>query len=278
MKKSLKLYTVLTLLFVVLLSASSSFGGVFGRIVYYAAFAVLVLAALPLIETYTKEREAEAGVRETRKTLFSLSGKDAKLLLPVILPSVSIIFLISLTTSLLLLLIGASGSTVPDAPIFEMLLLHALIPAVLEEIMFRYLPLKLLSPYSPKWCVIYSALYFSLIHGSLYQIPYAFAAGVIFMGLDIAFDSVIPSILIHFVNNLLSVLWIKYCSSAISVMLFTMLLVSAVIVSFVFISRRKNEYIKMIDTVIKDKSTVETTYAPFALIIPMLIISVINLF
>jgi membrane protease YdiL (CAAX protease family) len=83
-------------------------------------------------------------------------------------------------------------------------LTHALLPAVLEEGLFRFVPLKVLSPISRKIAVLLSAALFAIVHGSVYKIPYAFAAGVIFAMLDIYFASLLPSLLIHFLNNLLS--------------------------------------------------------------------------
>ena len=76
--------------------------------------------------------------------------------------------------------------------------------------------MKLLLPYSKRHTVIYSSLFFALIHCSFSQMPYAFIAGVIFMLVDVAFDSVWPSIILHFVNNSLSIVWMKYCSGTVA--------------------------------------------------------------
>jgi hypothetical protein len=68
--------------------------------------------------------------------------------------------------------------------------------------------MRLLSEHSRRGTILISAFFFALVHHDLFIIPYAFIAGVIFMTIDIALDSVIPSLIIHFLNNSLSVILI----------------------------------------------------------------------
>ena len=82
---------------------------------------------------------------------------------------------------------------------------HALLPAILEEALFRYLPMRMIAPHSPRCAIIISSLFFALVHGNLFQIPYAFIGGIIFMSLNLATGSIIPSLVIHFVNNAMSI-------------------------------------------------------------------------
>ena len=49
-----------------------------------------------------------------------------------------------------------------------------------------------------------SAVMFAFAHRSLFIIPYAFLAGVLFMIIDVASGSIIPSLILHFLNNFLS--------------------------------------------------------------------------
>ena len=176
-----------------------------------------------------------------------------------------LVFLSSLVTSLLLSLVGVSAPPLEDKGIVIMLLIHALIPAFLEEALFRYIPMKLLLPYSRRWCVIYSALCFALIHCSFYQMPYAFVAGLIFMIVDIAFDSVLPSLILHFINNAVSVVWIKYCSGMTGSVIFISSLALLSLVSMVVIYKRRSEYSSIFKGSFDKGESSEITYAPFLL-------------
>jgi membrane protease YdiL (CAAX protease family) len=93
------------------------------------------------------------------------------------------------------------------------ILAHAILTPLLEELLFRYVPIALLSPHSSAGAVIYSSLFFAFVHANLYQLPYAFIAGVIFAVLDIATGSILPSITMHILNNAISVLWLRYADA-----------------------------------------------------------------
>ena len=107
-----------------------------------------------------------------------------------------------------------------------MLIIHALLPSFLEEMLFRYLPMKLIAPYSRRLCILLSSAYFALIHFNLFQIPYALLAGLVFITVDLWADSVLPSFILHLLNNVISVLWIKYSASWEFATWYTVILVS----------------------------------------------------
>ena len=92
---------------------------------------------------------------------------------------------------------------VPEESFLYSVLMHALIPSVLEEMLFRYIPLGILRR-NKKAAILISAVLFSLAHASLFQIPYAFAAGIVLASVSVMSGSIIPAIVIHFVNNLIS--------------------------------------------------------------------------
>ena len=96
-------------------------------------------------------------------------------------------------------------------------------------------------PYSRKWAVLISAALFALAHGNIYQIPYAFIAGAVFAVIDIAFDTVLPSFVIHFVNNLASIFWLRYGGESSFGRVYVIALVSAAIISLIpiFFGREK---------------------------------------
>ena len=94
------------------------------------------------------------------------------------------------------------------------LITTALIPAVTEEIFCRYLFLRYLLPHSRLGAVLASAVFFSLLHGNFYQIPYALFAGLFLGALAAATGSVLPGMLFHLVNNIASALLHFYRETA----------------------------------------------------------------
>lgn len=83
----------------------------------------------------------------------------------------------------------------------------ALITPVIEEIVFRAIPMKYIKPAVGRvGTIVISALIFGLAHclGSLIQVAYATALGAVLALLYDKYDSVIPPILCHMGFNLLS--------------------------------------------------------------------------
>jgi membrane protease YdiL (CAAX protease family) len=86
------------------------------------------------------------------------------------------------------------------------LLILAVLPALCEEFFGRYVILGTLLPYGRGVAILISSLTFALAHLNFYQIPYAFAAGLVFAYVTVESGSLLPAILFHFINNLLSVI------------------------------------------------------------------------
>lgn len=265
MTEAVKLVTFLNVVFILFLVLSSSFSGFVGEVVYYLAFLIPVVVGFYSSCTLKIKREEIKGVAEPQETFFTLSKEKIMKLLPLIAPIVLAVFLASILTSLVLSFVGVTSAPIQDTGLFNMLLVHALIPAVFEEVLFRYIPLKILLPYSQRWCVLYSALCFALIHCSFSQMPYAFVAGVIFMLVDVAFDSVWPSIILHLVNNSLSIVWMKYCSGVTATLVLFSAFVLVTLVSVIFIVRKREEYRRIFAFSFDKGERIGLTYAPFVL-------------
>ena len=180
-------------------------------IIYYA-FLALVISVGVLISSFYKKTQHGTGdsTNACRISPLSLSIKrsDAPAVIALILPTVTTVFLISLLTSLVLKKLGISNETALPEGFALSLITHALIPALFEEAAFRYVPLTMLSylPISNIRAALISASAFALFHMNPYQIPYAFAAGIIFALLDFYFKSILPSVIIHFANNAISLI------------------------------------------------------------------------
>lgn len=83
-----------------------------------------------------------------------------------------------------------------------------IIAPIFEEIFFRgaiegYLLRKW---ENPRWAILVSALIFGLIHMNPAQILFAFLFGIILGELYYRTGSLLPSIILHFINNTLSLI------------------------------------------------------------------------
>ena len=80
-----------------------------------------------------------------------------------------------------------------------------------EEIIYRGMITKLLlEEYRPTKAILISALIFGVIHLNPAQIPGAFLLGLLFGWLYYKTRSVIPGIILHFINNAASVVGVIY--------------------------------------------------------------------
>lgn len=86
-------------------------------------------------------------------------------------------------------------------PLWLNLIIVALLPAVVEEFIFRGLIFNGYKRRNPFKAVILSAVLFGLVHMNINQFSYAFVIGVIFALLAYATGSLIPSITAHFLIN-----------------------------------------------------------------------------
>ncbi len=103
-------------------------------------------------------------------------------------------------------LFGASSTFHFGDNIWLCLLSSALLPALTEELFCRYIFLPRLSVYSKSGAIFASAIFFSFMHGNLFQIPYALVAGIFLGALAVCTGSVLPGIVFHLVNNVASIL------------------------------------------------------------------------
>lgn len=235
MKKNTATLSTTYMLFLGLLFLSGSLKGILSAAVYYSAFVI------PFAFAVYRSR----GERKPNESYLTLKQGDAGVVAPVIAPTVSVIMLISYLTSLIIFIItGRTNQVDIGNSFFPALLSHAFMPAILEEMLFRYLPIRLLAPYSRRGAIIISAVFFSLVHHDFFSIPYAFVAGLIFMAVDLASESVIPSVIIHFINNALSVGLIFYSDNPVFAPIIYCIVGVLTVVSAVIVFARRREYEK----------------------------------
>ncbi len=80
----------------------------------------------------------------------------------------------------------------------------SLLPAIVEEFALRVVVLGTIRRFGDKFAIFASATIFALMHGNFVQIPFTFILGVVFAYITVITGSVIPAIIIHFINNLFS--------------------------------------------------------------------------
>lgn len=85
-------------------------------------------------------------------------------------------------------------------------LVMAVLPAVFEEMVYRGYVLRTLRSFGDTTAVVASSLLFALMHGNILQIPFALLVGLACGVLAVRTGRVWPSMLLHFLNNFMSVL------------------------------------------------------------------------
>ena len=212
------------LAFVLLLSLSGA-GGIIGRVLYFSAF--LLPLALGLL--FGRKSGEEYRPRFKKERLLPAAALFA--------PTLLIIIGISALTSYLLSLLGKSYVTDVSGELWLELLNHALLPAVLEEMLFRFLPARILASRSHRAVMLVSPLLFALIHMNLFRIPYALFAGAVLTFITLMTGSAIPAVLLHFANNAISVFCMREPSVTLPVIIVLSVL-SAVSLVYIFLRRR----------------------------------------
>lgn len=80
----------------------------------------------------------------------------------------------------------------------------AIMPAICEEVIFRGIICGIFKSYNKTAAIVFSTIAFSLVHSTVQQIPFAFIMGLFLSYLYVKYDSLIPCILLHFLNNFVS--------------------------------------------------------------------------
>ena len=99
-----------------------------------------------------------------------------------------------------------------NAQLISQLIVFAVVPPFVEELLFRGVVLSNLMPFGKTQAVLASALLFGLMHQNLSQILYATVAGLVLGYIYVQTRSIWPCVLLHFVNNAWSVLqtaWVE---------------------------------------------------------------------
>ena len=236
MQSSVRYVTVINLLSILLLAISGVFSGITKTLIYVLAF----LIPVSLSPVFFKRVNA-------RPLGLKLKADGAALLCPLVFPTILIIVACSFFTSMLFGIFGVETNLVLEGPFYRLVFEHALLPSVLEELLYRFFILAMMLPFSKRGAIIYSAAFFAFAHCDVLQIPYALMAGLIFAFIDVMLDSVLPSLIIHFLNNLISLRWLTYLKDSQQILVLVLAGLSLVSVTFLIIKRKK--YISRINEI-----------------------------
>lgn len=128
----------------------------------------------------------------------------------------------------------------------------AVTPALAEEFAFRGVIMGTLRKYGDAFAIIASSVMFGAMHGNISQIPFAFILGLIFAYVDCITDSLLPSIIIHFLNNLYAVVIDILQNSGMDTdifygiyLLIILLFCITGIISFILLYNKKNDFFKI---------------------------------
>lgn len=117
-----------------------------------------------------------------------------------IMPLISLINAISLVFSQNEI-VGTITNVTDNSPLIVGILTVGLLPAILEESVYRGVLYNEYRKANPKIAIFLSALLFGLLHQNLNQFSYAFALGLIFALVIEATDSILSTMILHFVIN-----------------------------------------------------------------------------
>jgi sodium transport system permease protein len=93
-----------------------------------------------------------------------------------------------------------------DAPLWQVVLLIGLVPAICEELAFRGFILSGLRHIGHKWtAIVLTAAFFGAVHGILQQSISAFVVGIVLGYIAVKTGSILPAVAYHFTHNSLSV-------------------------------------------------------------------------
>ncbi len=280
MKRLITYVTVIDLIFLLMLVTEGTFENETARsVLHTAAFLIPISLGLYFIKrAKSTDFPAPHGVRgemqeSTRgdKLALGISVRGVRLALPVAIPTIAITSLISYLTSLTMEALGFVNNVNISGHFALAILVHALVPAILEELLFRYIPLKLIGGIGgdTRRAVMLSSLMFALGHANLFQIPYALAAGLAFAVCDLLCGSILPSVAIHFLNNLISLVMIYGYVTLPFYISFGVLLAASCIFLFLM---RKSYYTGIKEIWVKKSS--EGTAVVLTFIIPCAILAI----
>lgn len=132
----------------------------------------------------------------------------------------------------------------------------AIVPAFIEEFVFRGILVGVLRKYGDAFAIITSAIMFGLMHRNITQIPFAFILGLLMAFVYCKTNSLISCIFIHFFNNFYAVIsQIVYSSNILSERMYSVVFAIVCFVffligfiSFMYLIKKDKNFFKISDS------------------------------
>ncbi len=190
----------------------------------------------------------------------SFAAPKRKITLPFIMAASAYGFLISAVANVLIAFLMSLGVSVPnvdityptDIPgIIITVIAVVLMPSFVEEFAIRGVVLGMLRRYGDGFAIVCSSLIFGLMHASITQIPYAFLFGIILAIAAIKTESIWTSVVLHMINNALSVgfsyaeLFLGSETTQIAEQILVLVLVIVSVVGTVLLLKRDSQSLKI---------------------------------
>ncbi len=181
------------------------------------AYLIVFFVPMFIIRKYTEE-----------KITFNVKPATPQNALLVFFTALGGVILIGYVTFFFRIILETAGVGIREMPItlpddvFGTVLVFissVLVPAIVEELLYRGALLHSLLPYGKAYAIIISSLAFSIMHCNPTQFLYAFFGGIIFSFVATKSNSVFFCIILHFANNCLSFIYLlihKYASGDIA--------------------------------------------------------------
>lgn len=90
---------------------------------------------------------------------------------------------------------------------FVVIFTSCILPAICEETVHRGMLLGAYSKYGTTFAIVITSVVFGLLHMNIFQCFYAFCVGMFLAYICLYTRSIIPGIIIHFINNFANTLW-----------------------------------------------------------------------
>ncbi len=178
------------------------FGKTFSN-VFFTIFVYIITVVIPPLYFYLKNKDLEIPIGNLSIKEIIIIIMITLLIDPItsILNIISQIFVKSHTIELI--------NSVQNENTFIFIFIIAILPAIFEELFTRAVIINTYTKQSVKLTILMSGLFFGIFHFNINQFLYAFVLGVIMCYIVIITESILSSMLMHFVINFQAVFWTK---------------------------------------------------------------------
>ncbi len=151
----------------------------------------------------------------------------------------------------------------------------AIVPALVEEFACRGIVLGLLKKYGEGFAIITSSIVFGIMHGNFEQIPFAIMVGLILGYIYVKTGSIWTSVIVHCVNNTVSVIF-SYLANTMTVnmqnilyLLYIVISLLAAIIGVLLSAENSNENfsLKKQEDIITTKEKYKSFFTSWSIII-----------